>query len=251
MENNLYPMEEVMPIVSDLAYKYTGCDHSSVTYERAQMLMEAVLYCINEYEQNGENTNALLARKISAKEAYVHGRKMVMDKLERLQVLYNEIIMDFRAYGSACLHDTIRKGIPAFLEKYDYTYAPQETLLTLDYPVLADLGDLSGVDRVFAYVQYIALEQKFMQKMDEGYIMESLRRYHRDYEHLVENICEIVLQDMLGHGMPDRMFDEAYAFKALEQLVSRYYDNNRDLLEYIKYGIPNIVARMQCNPGSL
>lgn len=215
------------------------------------MLMEAVLYCINEYEQNGENTNALLARKISAKEAYVHGRKMVMDKLDRLQQLYNELIMDFKDYGSACLRAAIRQGIPFFLEKYDYRYAPQETLLTLDYPVLANLGDLTGVNRVLVYVQYIAMEQKFMQKMDDGYIISSLRRYHRDYEHLVENICEIVLQDMLGHDMPDRTFDEAYAFKKLELLVSRYYDNNRDLLEYIKYGIPNIVARMQCNPGSL
>lgn len=198
MENIHYPMEELIPIVSELAWKYTGCDHTSVTYERAQMLMEAVLYCINEYEQGGENTNTLLARKIPAKEAYVQGKAIVMDKLWKLQQLYNGLIMDFKAYGSVCLDDTIRKGIPVFLERYDYTYAPQETLLTLDYPVLVDLGDLSGVDRVLAYVQYIALEQKLLQKMDEEYIMESLRRYHRDYEHLVENIIRMVME-FAGH----------------------------------------------------
>ena len=31
MEMNHYSMEEIMLIVSELAWKYTGCDHTSVT----------------------------------------------------------------------------------------------------------------------------------------------------------------------------------------------------------------------------
>ncbi len=264
MENMHYPMEELMPIVSKLAWKYTGCDHTSVTYEKAQMLMEAVLYCIREYEQSEEN--ALLVNKIPAKEAYELGRQLVMDKLRRLQQLYNEMITDFKAYGSVCLRDTICKGIPVFLEKYDYRYAPQETLLTLDYPVLSDLSALMGVNRVFAYVQYIDLEQKFLQKMEEGYILEVLRRYHRDYEYLMENICEIILQNMIGHLMLDKPLQEtglseeeieslkgiladmtteqikAYALKALEQLMAQYYDNDKDMFSYLQCGIDNAAA---------
>lgn len=45
-----YPLQELLPLVARLAEKYTGFDSSSVTYERAQMLMEAVIYCIREYE---------------------------------------------------------------------------------------------------------------------------------------------------------------------------------------------------------
>lgn len=264
MENIYYPMEELMAIVSKLAWKYTGCDHTSVTYEKAQMLMEAVLYCINEYEQSEENT--LLVNKITAKEAYELGRQLVMDKLRRLQQLYNEMITDFKAYGSVCLRDTIRKGIPLFLERYDYKYAPQETLLTLDYPILVDLSALTGVDRVLAYVQYINLEQKFLQQMDEGYILEVLRRYHRDYEYLIENICEIMLRNMTGHIMLDKLFPETgfdkeelerlegileektveqikvYALKALGRLTEKYYNNDRDMLEYLERGIDNVAV---------
>lgn len=43
MENNQYSMEEVMPIVSELAWKYTGCDHTSVTYEKAQIDRKSVV----------------------------------------------------------------------------------------------------------------------------------------------------------------------------------------------------------------
>lgn len=269
MENNQYSMEEVMPIVSELAWKYTGCDHTSVTYEKAQMLMEAVLYCIHEYER--QESNALLVKHISAREAYEQGRAIVMDKLGELQELYNQLIVDFKDYGSVCLRDTIRQGIPAFLDNYDFRFAPQETLLTLDYPILRDDTSRSGISRVLSYVQCICLEQKFLKKINEHDIAETLRRYQRDYEHLIENICEIILQDMIGHMILDKPLQEeglsredlavlkeilagktaeqvrAYALKALEQLVARYYDGDRDMLEYLSCGIPDIVTRVQCH----
>lgn len=268
MESNHYSMEEVMPMVSELAWKYTGCDHTSVTYEKAQMLMEAVLYCIHEYE--GQESNVLLVKHVSAREAYEQGWTIVMDKLRKLQELYNQLIMDFKDYGSVCLRDTIWQGIPAFLENYDFKFAPQETLLTLDYPILREDTARSGISRVLCYVQCICLEQKFLQKMDEHDIIENLRRYHRDYGHLSENICEIVLQNMIGHMMLDKPLRETgftredlavlkeilagktaeqiqvYGFKALEQLVIKYYDNDREMLEYLSCGIPDIMGRMQC-----
>ena len=50
MENSEYKMEELIPIVADLVKKYTGNESTSVTYEKAQQLMDAVIYCIKEYE---------------------------------------------------------------------------------------------------------------------------------------------------------------------------------------------------------
>ncbi len=268
MEILNYPMEEVMQVVSELAGKYTGCDHSSVTYEKAQMLMGAVMYCVREYEQ--QKSNALLTKNVSVKEAYRYGREIVLDKRKKLQELYNELILDFRDYGSVCMHYTIRQGIPAFLERYDDRYAPQETLLTLDYPILVDYGALSGVSRVLNYVQCICLEQKFLQKMDEGYVIKILRAYQRDYAYMIENICEVVCQNLLGHMMLDKPLQEigfdkeelgsledilaektkeqisAFAFKAMEQLTGKYYDDN-DLLLYLNSSLPDIVTRIQCS----
>ena len=45
-----YEMEELVPIVGRLAQKYTANESTSVTYEKAEQLMEAVLYCIHEAE---------------------------------------------------------------------------------------------------------------------------------------------------------------------------------------------------------
>lgn len=43
-----YKMEELLPIVEELAQKYTSGESSSITYERAAYLMEGILYCLAE-----------------------------------------------------------------------------------------------------------------------------------------------------------------------------------------------------------
>lgn len=43
-----YEMEELLPIVAKLAERYTSKESTSVSYECAQRLMDAVLYCINQ-----------------------------------------------------------------------------------------------------------------------------------------------------------------------------------------------------------
>ena len=43
-----YELEELFPVVAELARKYTSGESTSITYERANHLMEAVLYCIHQ-----------------------------------------------------------------------------------------------------------------------------------------------------------------------------------------------------------
>ena len=43
-----YTMEELLPVVAALTAKYTGNESTSVTYEKAEQLMGAVVYCIQE-----------------------------------------------------------------------------------------------------------------------------------------------------------------------------------------------------------
>ena len=45
-----YKMEELVPIVGKLAEKYTAFESTSISYEKAEQLMGAVLYSIHELE---------------------------------------------------------------------------------------------------------------------------------------------------------------------------------------------------------
>ena len=55
MEQISFEMEELLPIVAQLAEQYAGYESTSVTYERAELLMEAVIYCIHEYERSDKH----------------------------------------------------------------------------------------------------------------------------------------------------------------------------------------------------
>lgn len=210
-----YEIEELVPIVARLAHKMTGGESTSITYEKAQQLMEAVLYCIREWEceQEGaaqigsqmhvaepfqreqqESEGQLIQRgqRISAEQAYELGLACVTKKVKLSLALYNKMMETFDSYGNHCLQDTIVKGIPEFFKWYDVKFAPQDTILTLDYPVQEDLRKYTGVDAIWEYLCCIRQEQKYLGKLPRNFVVESLKSYCEDYEDMIENLRQIV-----------------------------------------------------------
>lgn len=261
-------MEEVVEIVAKLAASYTGFEHSSVTYEKAQMFMGAVMYCIQEYE--GQQKDGMLeGDPTSVRQAYQMGYEKVLEKTTRLKQLYHDMIPEFQDYGMKCLSDVVLQGIPAFLVNYDAKYMPQDTILTLDYPILENLKGMSGIDAVFRYMQCICLEQKFLALFEGAYVTDVLRAFHEDYEDLFENIYEIILQNMYGHLILQKPFakleisseeheeiKKTVAEKTVEELetevdqmimtlVERYFKNDVQLYQYLRKDSRNIAVRVK------
>ena len=261
-----YKMEELLPIVSALAQKYTGCESTSVTYEKAQTLMEAVLYCLDEYRRSC--TDSLVHADISVKEQYRIGTELVWEKVQNIRKIFNELSFRFEDFGVRCLYDTVQNGIPHFLKWYDVKFCPQNTILTLDYPLLVDCGSYSGADAVYEYIKAIRLEQLFLGAFDRNFVMSVLERYDSDFREMTENICSIVLTDIVGHIAIKKPFDdigfeageyaeltEIFGGKSIPDLeiaikdftkdmTGRFYENNSALLEYLYCDIPNIAARI-------
>lgn len=135
----MYDMEELLPIVGKLAEKYTGIDSTSITYEKAEQLMEAVLYCIREAEDEKPYSLAT-GERVSAQEMYRFGKAAVERKVQEALGLYHEILPEFSSYGNLCLKETFLNGLPEFFRWYDIEFDPQNTILTLDYSVLRELA---------------------------------------------------------------------------------------------------------------
>ena len=158
-----YEMEELAPVVGWLANKYTSGASTSISYEKAQQLMEAVLYCIQEISLF-ESNDLALADKMSARQAYEIGAALVEKKVRKALDLYHELLPEFEDYGNLYLHDTIIKEMPKFFQKYDVRFEPQNTILTLDYPVEKDLSQYTGIDRIYEYLKCIRQEQIFLKQ---------------------------------------------------------------------------------------
>ena len=263
-----YEMEELVPIVGKLAEKYTSHESTSITYEKAEQLMGAVLYCIHELWESSGNAPSL-NKKLSAQRAYEMGAAYVRDKTGKALDLYNRILPEFCHYENKCLYDTFVKGIPEFFKWYDVQFEPQNTILTLDYPLLKDISEYTGIDKIFEFIKAIGLEQKFLKLFPAGYVINVLSKDNGNWKESMDNICEIVFIHVIGHiilGKSLTVIELAEAdyfymqkiFKqatledikkqlttALEIFIKNYYENDRELLNYLSGAISGIVVRLK------
>ena len=194
-----YEMEELLPIVAELADKYTSKESTSIPYETAQMLMGAVIYCIREYWRDEESKAGIIAADggnlPDARLAYEKGYELVLKKTRLAKALYDEIIADFEDYGCRNYSDTIRLGMPQFFLRYDARFSPQDHLLTLDYPCMGGPIQESGVDLIFEYLKKIREEQRILETFEPEEVREILEEVCPEYEELFfDNICEAVLR---------------------------------------------------------
>ena len=264
-----YEMEDLVPIVAKLAEGYTSKESTSITYERAQHLMEAVLYCIHEAER-AEQFSLVQKDELSPKRMYAIGVKRVEDKTKETLDLYNGIMAHFSSYENQCLYDTVVKGLPEFFKWYDCKYDPQNTILTLDYPILMDISEHTGIDKIYDFLLCIQLEKKFLNKFPPEYVMEILSKYDKQYKLIIENLCEIVLMNVISHILvgkeistldfepeeylkmqtmiqTENLSDLREKLKnAVKALIREYYENDEKLLEYLYKAVENIAVRMKC-----
>lgn len=239
-----YEMEELIPIVAKLANRYNAGESTSMPYEKAEQLMEAVLYCIREGEKCQRN-GIVSGEGISAQQAYDAGLMRVEEKVKKALELYNELLPEFVYYGNRCLYDTFAKGIPEFFKWYDIYFEPQNAILTLDYPVLKDLSGYTGIDKIYEFIRCIGLEQKFLKRFSEENVIGILTQYDKHYKDMVDNLSEIVLASVFERILEQKSFTDSPLNEVdyLRTLLRESYGDCKELQEYLAHAIDNIVAR--------
>ena len=164
---------------------------------------------------------------------------------------------------------TAMENIPEFFKWYDVQFEPQNTILTLDYPLLKDISEYTGIDKIFEFIKAIGLEQKFLKLFPAGYVINILSKDNRNWQESMDNICEIVFIHVIGHIILGKSLtvieleedDYSYMQKifkqatledikkqlttALEIFIKNYYENDRELLNYLSGAISGIVVRLK------
>lgn len=200
-----YTMEELLPLIEKLTFQFTSGDSSSVTYETARMLMEAILYCIEEYEKESSSFGVRTENRQEAAFVYKLGSEAVREKVYKAKALYEDILKSFKDYSLRTLKETVLDGMPAFFINYDPKFKPQDHLLTLDYPTLGGISKLTGIDAIYQYLYNIRLENDFLKVFNTVNIERLLERIMPDYKDTYyDNICEAVLLTVIGCYAADK-----------------------------------------------
>lgn len=226
-----YEMEELLPIVAELTKKFTSNESSSITYERANQLMEAVIYCIRELDMESAS-NVLQGTMLPAREAYEKGYQLVLHKTMRVKEMFNAMIVAFDAYGNRTYYETVAKGIPGFFLYYDAKFMPQNHILTLDYPVLTPCDRRCGIDVMELYIEGICCEQVFLNRLPREYVIEVLEAYHTEYKELLINISVIVMRNILGCMLADKpVFKKGFSKEDYAAVKQEVTGLNKEKLE--------------------
>lgn len=240
-----YEMEELVPIAADLAKQLLGWESTSMTYEKAEQLMEGVLYCIREAEE-WEDSDAQITALMTARQAYETGLGCVERKVRMALKLYHELLQEFDDYGNRCLGDTFFRGLPEFFRWYDMKFEPQNTILVLDYPVLRDLSSVTGVDRIYEFLHCLSLEQEFLREFPAGYVPQLLNEYAGGYRNRIENLCEIVLIVLFRSFSGTR---EQLRSAVRQFLEKQYGERDMVLMEYFSEAVDEIAIRREALYG--
>ena len=214
--------------------------------------MEAVIYCICEAQKASEaNRTEVLHTGTGAKSAerdYQIGLDKVKEKVNRALQLFNRITDNFYFAGNQVLADTVLKGMPAFFKWYDIEYAPQDTILTLDYPVLRDLTGYCGVDAIYEYLRCIELEQHFLKESDEQMVLAALERRGFGDPMQIGNLCEAVLEDRIYTSLQGCILTEEESEHFHVQLLVHLQKAfpQTELTAYLEVAIKDILYRYSC-----
>lgn len=263
-----YEMEELIPLVKELCDRYTGKESTSVTYETAQQLMEAVLYCIHETTGDADAAGVSDGR-LSAGRAYEYGYELAVRKVERARGLYNQLALAFRSYGNRAYEETFRQGIPAFFLWYDVRLKPQDHIITMDYPVMKNLEGLCGIDVIWEYLRCLEAEQKFLARFREDFVRRVNVARCEEYEEYFINPCRVMLRhvlccmladiraDKIRFGEEDylRLGEEAQSLTReeltrrltclLHVLAKREYRGDEELYGYLEHDMADLAFELQ------
>lgn len=265
---NSYSMEELLPVVADLTEHYTSRDSTSVSYDKARQLMGAVIYSIEEFERNQASMNTLMSQdNLDAMSAFRLGQDSIKIRIQKLTFSYNTLAARFRDYGNRNYRDTFTGGISGFLKYYDYRYYPQNTIITMDYPVLKMPADSCGIIAVEQYFHCIWIEQQFLSHLPEDYIVAVLTAHEASYTKQFYNISSIICRNLLGcmiagKDPQDEPQNEDYdkinkfidsnnrtelcekLIQILKVLVDNQYQGNPDIFEYFKSDMSDLAAEL-------
>ncbi len=262
--------EELLVLVAELTDRYTSRESTSIPYEKARMLMEAVLYCIEEAKKVNATSGAVeTIEKKDLRMQYSIGYELVIKKVKEANRFYNQFIPHFLSYGNICYYDTIVKGLPAFFLYYDARFCPQDHLLTLDYPVLQSLEEYCGIDRIEKYLLCVAFEQRFLHPIGEMVINELMGQYEYEFREAIINVCSPILRykvslQLLGKRQDKLILGEnglqqlkelvlyktsgqvlTLCNEALHCLIENEYQGQEELYSYLSLDMQDFVVELK------
>ena len=175
---------------------------SSIQKQKAEALTASIYFTLGVYFRELEDIDESIEilGKGRLDEAFSEGKRLIHEKVEKCKVLYEEAKATRITTENIAYNDTLGEGLNCFFKSYNEALRAEENCGDIDYPLCIDKMEEIGVLYIEGYLNKILIENRFCKRFDhEGEIDRLLYGYHEGYQHLLMNIFERVLMNVIGN----------------------------------------------------
>ncbi len=211
---------EIMFILGQLILKYNQGESSSLKAETAQRILMSIFYAIDAFLSGFQNADDAIAilKTGSIGEIYANGLELLETCLADTRLLYQHIATNKLVIQNEAYNSTIDEALPDFFRNYDILFSAQDTMASIDYPLLFDDMRIQGIFYIKQYLEKLNYETQFCslfpKENADRVLLNYGRVYRIDYREALINVFEILLTNSI--------FSVLSGNNALEINISEY-----------------------------
>ena len=178
------------------AGKYNGIDSTSMTIEKAQDILESMLYTIGVATENGAAKEEILNGSLSL--LLDRGRVILKGKQKSVKVEWKLLCRELPRIPNVYFLSTM-ENLGLFFDSYDIYFAAHHTSESIDYWPLCPIPEtVKGISYIEEYIHRIQIENDYLNCFEREDVISLCEKYVPDYREALFNLCEPVLTNAIG-----------------------------------------------------
>lgn len=237
-------MRRLWQLLATHAYKYTGIDSTSISVEKAQDILESLLYTIEISIEEGATREEILFGELS--EFVDRGQTILKERIELVGVEWKLLCQELPKIQNVYYNSTIM-NIGQFFKNYNIYYESHRIPCSIDYWPLCPVPENNrGITYIAEYIRRIQIENDFLNFFDPEKVVRVYKRFIPDYPEMLFNLCEPVLCNALGLCILDSEPDELnFTPEQIRKLYDMMDDRSNDEIQNIlEHSLENMLKKM-------
>ena len=217
------------------ATQYNSIDSTSMPIEKAQDILESMLYTIGVVIENGATKDEILHGNLSL--FIDRGQSILKKKQKSVKVEWKLMCQELPRIRNVYYLSTL-KNLGVFFDHYEIYYEAHHIPCSIDYWPLCPVPErIKGISFIEEYVHHLQIENDFLNCFDRKDIIRLYKKYVPDYTESLFNLCEPVLTNAIGLGMLGQHVQQlnispAHRNALYQKLLDRSVDEIQIMLEH-------------------
>lgn len=189
-------IEKIWRVLERQAGRYNGCDSTSMTVEKAQSLLESILYTIEFMICEGTAPKEILDGDMEF--LIRKGQELLKKKCQDTKIEWKLMCRTLPQIPNVYFLSTIR-NLGIFFERYDLYYGAHLIPCSIDYWPMHPVSErLKGISYMEEYIRRLQMENDLLNWFERKDVISLYKKYVPDYTEDLFNLCEPVLTNAIG-----------------------------------------------------